>query len=331
MKLIIPMAGRGTRLRPHTHVTPKPLLPVVGVPMVERIVNTFTEVLPRPLTEGVFVLGDFPTEVNDQLSRICARHGMTASFVYQDEALGTGHAVYCAKDFLEGEIITVFADTVFTIDGAVSLEGADVVAFVKWVEDPRRFGVVMKDGDKITDFIEKPAEIISHEALIGIYYVQKGEQLRAALQHIIENDVTGHGSEYQLTDAFDYLVKQGKVIKTAQVTDWLDCGTIDALMDTSRFLLKRPGEARKLGVVEESVVIEPVFIGEGAVVRHSVVGPNVVIEAGAEITDSIIRNSLIFSGARIKTSHLVDSLIGRDASLVGPLNKLNIGDHSSSG
>ncbi|MGA7304817.1 MAG: sugar phosphate nucleotidyltransferase [Rhodothermales bacterium] len=331
MKLIIPMAGRGTRLRPHTHVTPKPLLPVVGVPMVERIVNTFTEVLPRPLTEGVFVLGDFPTEVNDQLSRICARHGMTASFVYQDEALGTGHAVYCAKDFLEGEIITVFADTVFTIDGAVSLEGADVVAFVKWVEDPRRFGVVMKDGDKITDFIEKPAEIISHEALIGIYYVQKGEQLRAALQHIIENDVTGHGSEYQLTDAFDYLVKQGKVIKTAQVTDWLDCGTIDALMDTSRFLLKRPGEARKLGVVEESVVIEPVFIGEGAVVRHSVVGPNVVIEAGAEITDSIIRDSLIFSGARVKTSHLVDSLIGREASLVGPLNKLNIGDHSSSG
>lgn len=331
MKLIIPMAGRGTRLRPHTHVTPKPLLPVVGVPMVERIVNTFTEVLPRPLTEGVFVLGDFPTEVNDQLSRICARHGMKASFVYQDEALGTGHAVYCAKDFLEGEIITVFADTVFTIDGAVSLEGADVVAFVKWVEDPRRFGVVMKDGDKITDFIEKPAEIISHEALIGIYYVQKGEQLRAALQHIIENDVTGHGSEYQLTDAFDYLVKQGKVIKTAQVTDWLDCGTIDALMDTSRFLLKRPGESRKLGVVEESVVIEPVFIGEGAVVRHSVVGPNVVIEAGAEITDSIIRDSLIFSGARVKTSHLVDSLIGREASLVGPLNKLNIGDHSSSG
>jgi glucose-1-phosphate thymidylyltransferase len=299
--------------------------------MVERIVNTFTEVLPRPLTEGVFVLGDFPTEVNDQLSRICARHGMKASFVYQDEALGTGHAVYCAKDFLEGEIITVFADTVFTIDGAVSLEGADVVAFVKWVEDPRRFGVVMKDGDKITDFIEKPAEIISHEALIGIYYVQKGEQLRAALQHIIENDVTGHGSEYQLTDAFDYLVKQGKVIKTAQVTDWLDCGTIDALMDTSRFLLKRPGESRKLGVVEESVVIEPVFIGEGAVVRHSVVGPNVVIEAGAEITDSIIRDSLIFSGARVKTSHLVDSLIGREASLVGPLNKLNIGDHSSSG
>lgn len=331
MKLIIPMAGRGTRLRPHTHVTPKPLLPVVGVPMVERIVNTFTEVLPRPLTEGVFVLGDFPTEVNDQLAKICARHGMTASFVYQDEALGTGHAVYCAKDFLEGEIITVFADTVFTIDGAVSLEGADVVAFVKWVDDPRRFGVVMKDGDKITDFIEKPAEIISHEALIGIYYVQKGEQLRAALQHIIENDVTGHGSEYQLTDAFDYLVKQGKVIKTAQVTDWLDCGTIDALMDTTRFLLKRPGEARKLGVVDESVVIEPVFIGEGAVVRHSVVGPNVVIEAGAEITDSIIRDSLIFAGARVKTSHLVDSLIGRDASLVGPLHKLNVGDHSSSG
>ena len=331
MKLIIPMAGRGTRLRPHTHVTPKPLLPVVGVPMVERIVNTFTEVLPRPLTEGIFVLGDFPSEVNDQLAAICARHGMKASFVYQDEALGTGHAVYCARDFLEGEIITVFADTVFTIDEAVSLEGADVVAFVKWVEDPRRFGVVMKQGDQITGFVEKPTEIISHEALIGIYYVQKGEHLRHALRHIIENEVTGHGSEYQLTDAFDYLIKEGSVIKTAQVTDWLDCGTIEALMDTSRFLLNRPGEARNLGVVEESVVIDPVFIGEGAVVRHSILGPNVVVEAGAEITNSIVRDSLIFSGARVQTAHLMESLVGRNASLVGPLQKVNVGDHSSSG
>lgn len=325
------MAGRGTRLRPHTHVTPKPLLPVVGVPMVERIVNTFTEVLPRPLTEGIFVLGDFPSEVNDQLTGICERHGMKASFAYQDEALGTGHAVYCAREFLEGEVITVFADTVFTIDEAVSLEGADVVAFVKWVDDPRRFGVVMKDGDRITGFVEKPAEIISHETLIGIYYVQEGRRLREALQHIIENDVTGHGREYQLTDAFDYLIKEGLVFKTAQVTDWLDCGTIDALMDTSRFLLNRPGEARNLGTVEESVVIEPVFIGEGAVLRRSIVGPNVVVEAGAEITDSIVRDSLIFSGARVRTYNLTDSLVGQNASLVGHLQKLNVGDHSSSG
>ena len=119
MKLVIPMAGRGTRLRPHTHVTPKPLLPVVGIPMVERIVNTFIEVLPRPITEAVFILGDFPSEVNEALTAICERHGLRASFVRQDQALGTGHAIHCARDYLDGEIITVFADTLFTMDGPV--------------------------------------------------------------------------------------------------------------------------------------------------------------------------------------------------------------------
>ena len=331
MKLIIPMAGRGTRLRPHTHVTPKPLLPVVGVPMVERIVNTFTQVLPRPLSEGVFVLGDFPQEVNEQLTQICERHGMKASFVYQDVALGTGHAVDCARDFLEGEIISVFADTVFTIDTAVSFEGADVVAFVKWVEDPRRFGVVVMKDDRITGFVEKPKEIISNEALIGIYYVKEGERLRDALKYIIENEVTGHGNEYQLTDAFDYMIKQRLVFKTAQVTDWLDCGTIEALMDTSRFLLNRPGEARMLGTTEESVIIQPVHIGEGAVVRRSIVGPNVVVEAGAQITDAIVRDSIVFSGARIQTVQLRDSLVGREATLSGHLHKVNVGDHSFAG
>ncbi|HUF11022.1 MAG TPA: sugar phosphate nucleotidyltransferase [Rhodothermales bacterium] len=331
MKLIIPMAGRGTRLRPHTHVTPKPLLPVVGVPMVERIVNTFTQVLPRPLSEGVFVLGDFPQEVNEQLTQICERHGMKASVVYQDIALGTGHAVDCARDFLEGEIIAVFADTVFTIDTAVSLEGADVVAFVKWVEDPRRFGVVVMTDDRITDFVEKPKEIISNDALIGIYYVKEGERLRGALKYIIENEVTGHGNEYQLTDAFDYMLKQGLVFRTAQVTDWLDCGTIEALMDTSRVLLNRPGEARMLGTIEESVIIQPVYMGEGAVVRRSIVGPNVVVEAGAQITDAIVRDSIVFSGARIQTAQLRDSLVGREATLSGHHYKVNVGDHSSAG
>jgi len=329
MKLIIPMAGRGTRLRPHTHVTPKPLLPVVGIPMVERIVTTFTRVLPRPLTEGVFILGDFPQEVNDQLADICERHDMKASFVYQDVALGTGHATYCAHEHLDGEVIVVFADTVFTIDDKVSLEGADVVAFVKWVEDPRRFGVVMKDGDRITDFVEKPAEIISNEALIGIYYVREGARLREALRYIIDHDVTGHGNEYQLTDAFDHLLKQGLHFTTAQVTDWLDCGTIDALMDTSRFLLQRPEEAKKLGTIENSEIVEPVYVGADAVVRNSVVGPNVVVESGAVIDESTVKDSIIFSGAVVKKAEIADSMVGRDARVSGRYQRLNIGDHST--
>ena len=329
MKLVIPMAGRGTRLRPHTHVTPKPLLPVVGIPMVERIVNTFIEVLPRPLTEGVFVLGDFPHEVNDALSTICDRHGIKASFVYQEKALGTGHAVHCAHEHLDGEVIVVFADTIFTMAGPADLEGADVVAWVKHVDDPSRFGVAVREGDRITAFVEKPPELISNEALIGIYYVKDGRRLKSAIQKLMDDEITGHSGEYQLTDAFDILLKQELVFKTAGVTDWLDCGTIEAFVDTSRFLLDR--EAGVAGHVEDSSLIEPVFIGDGATVRGSVIGPNVVIEAGASVIQSTLSETIVFGDASIESSELTNSLVGHSAVVKGASGAINIGDHSTVG
>jgi glucose-1-phosphate thymidylyltransferase len=329
MKLVIPMAGRGTRLRPHTHVTPKPLLPVVGIPMVERIVNTFIEVLPRPLTEAVFVLGDFPAEVNEALTAICERHGMRASFVYQDKALGTGHAIHAARDYLDGEVITVFADTLFGMDRAASLDGADVLAWVKHVEDPSRFGVAVRDGDRITELVEKPAELISNEALIGIYYVRNGSELKAAIQKLIDDDITGHGNEYQLTDAFDILLKKGLIFQTEDVSEWLDCGTIEAFVETSFHLLER--EHSVLGTVDDSELIPPVFIGEGATICNSTIGPNVVVEAGARISGSTISSSIIFGGASVNDSRLSDSIVGHHADVSGMTGKLDIGDHSSVG
>src|SRR5690554_473109 len=217
MKLIIPMAGRGTRLRPHTHVTFKPLLPVRGTSMVERIMDTFADVLPRGLDEAVFILGpDFGQEVRDSLTDISERHGLAASFGVQERALGTAHAVYQAGDHLDGECVIVFADTLFYMDEKPSLDDADAVIWVKHVDDPRRFGVVVKDeNEHITDFVEKPAEPISNEAIIGIYYVRDGAALKREIDYIIDHNVTGHGSEYQLTDALDRMLKGGAVFKTA--------------------------------------------------------------------------------------------------------------------
>lgn len=329
MKLIIPMAGRGTRVRPHSHVTPKPLLPVKGKSMVERIVDTFNRVLPKKLDEGVFVLGpDFGREVRDQLTEICERHGMTAHFGVQEKAEGTAHAVYCAGDHLEGEGISVFADTLFDMDPLDELESADVVAWVKHVEDPSRFGVAVREGDRIVELVEKPSEPISTEALIGIYYVKDLARLRREIQHLLDHDVRGAGGEFQLTDAFDRMLKDGAAFKTAGVTEWLDCGTIPALLDTTKFILAKEHDDLHQGDVEKSVLFDPVYIGPGAIVTGSVVGPNVSVEAGAHINGAVVRNSILFPHARVENAVLDESLVGQYGEVRPRPSVVNVGDHS---
>jgi glucose-1-phosphate thymidylyltransferase len=329
MKLIIPMAGKGTRLRPHTHVTPKPLLPVAGASMIERIVRTFQEVLPRKIDEAVFILGDFPPETKTQLREICSRYDIVAHFAYQEEALGTAHAVFCAEQHLDGEGIIVFADTLFYMQPLEDFGEADGVVWVKDVEDPSRFGVVVKKEGRITDFVEKPSEPISREAIIGIYYVREMTLVRNEIKYLLENELAGHGDEYQITDAFDRMLKQGRIFKTASVTDWLDCGTIDALMATTRVILDRESERPKQGSVEDSVLIEPVYVGPGAKVVQSIIGPHVAIEAGAEIHRSLISHSIVFADAKVDQAILADSLIGHHASVEGRAERLNVGDDSS--
>lgn len=297
--------------------------------MVERIVDTFNSVLPRNLDDGVFVLGpDFSADVRDQLAGICERHGMNAHFAVQDQALGTAHAVDCAGDHLEGEGIIVFADTLFDMEPGVDLEDADVVAWVKEVEDPSRFGVAVREGDKITAFVEKPSTPISREALIGIYYVKDLAALKRQIEYLIEHRVQGHGGEYQLTDAFDRLLKEGKVFKTASVTEWLDCGTIPALMETTQHILEKEQDSLHEGDVRNSIIIDPVYIGPGAIISDSVVGPHVSVEAGARIERSVISRSILFADASVRDAVLQDSLIGRNAEVMDAPRQLNIGDHS---
>ncbi len=331
MKLIIPMAGRGTRVRPHSHVTPKPLLPVCGKSMVERIVSTFSAVLPRPITEGVFVLGpDFGQDVRDELSDVCRRHGAEAHFAVQDVARGTAHAVACARDHMDGEGIVVFADTLFFMEPDLDLEDADVVAWVKHVDDPSRFGVAVREGDRIVELVEKPAELISTEALIGIYWCRDLALLQDAIQYLFDENLTGHGNEYQLTDAFDRMLKDDRVFKTATVTEWLDCGTIPALLDTTKVILRHERHAPDAaGVSGNAIIHEPVFLGEGATISGGEVGPYVSVEAGAQIVNSHVSDSIVFADARVTKSRLQASLVGRSAEVTDFDGALNIGDHST--
>jgi glucose-1-phosphate thymidylyltransferase len=329
MKLIIPMAGRGTRVRPHSLVTPKPLLAVCGKSMVERIIDTFTRVLPRSLDESVFILGpDFGENVRTQLRTLCEERGIQAHFAVQEKAQGTAHAVYCAGEHLQGEGIVVFADTLFDMKPGVNLAGADVVAWVKHVDDPSRFGVAVRDGDRITAFVEKPQNLISNEALIGIYYVARLENLRAAVDHMVRNDERGPTGEFYLTDAFDKLLKQGFVFKTATVSEWLDCGTIEALMETTKTILSKESDNLHVGTVHNSIIHDPVFIGPGARVVHSVIGPYVSIEEGSEVSGAIIRDSIIFANARVEHAVLANSLVGQNARVVDRPRRINVGDHA---
>lgn len=329
MKLIVPMAGRGTRVRPHSHVTPKPLLSVRGRSIVERIVDTFSRVLPETPEDGVFVLGpDFGTEIRDQLTKICDERGITPHFPVQDEALGTAHAVGCAEEHLHGDGVVVFADTLFELTEEVTLGEAGVVAFVREVDDPRRFGIAVRDGEQVTELIEKPEDPVSNEALIGIYYIRDLAKVKEGIDYLIENDLSGAGGEYQLTDALDHRLQQGDVFTTASVDAWMDCGTIPALLDTTGRVLERESGADREGTVRDSVIHEPVYVGPGATVENAVVGPHVSIEEGATVSNSVVRESIVFAEGRVENAVLTDSIVGRYAAVNQQVQSINVGDHS---
>ncbi len=323
------MAGRGTRVRPHSHVTPKPLLSVRGKSLVERIVDTFVRVLPTPPDASVFVLGpDFGENVRSQLKAICKKRKMKALFCVQETPEGTAHAVYAAKEYMDGEGIVVFADTLFDMEGQVKLDDADVVAWVKFVEDPSRFGVAVREGDRIVSLVEKPTDLISNEALIGIYYVKELDNLRKEIDHMIKENRRGPTGEFYLTDAFDQMLKAQLVFKTASVSEWLDCGTIKALMETTKIILSKEVSDLKQGEVHNSLIKNPVYIGPGAKVSNAVIGPYVSIEEGAEVNGAIIRDSIIFANAVVEHAILANSMIGQYAQVKEMARMINVGDHA---
>lgn len=321
------MAGRGTRVRPHSHTTPKPLLPVAGTMIIERIVETFARTLDRNIDEIVYILGpDFGREIKETLQEMSDRHSAKATFRVQDVALGTAHAVSCANEDLKGEVIIVFADTIFDSREKVTVDEADSVIWLKEVDDPSRFGVAVHDGDTITDFVEKPSEPISNLAIIGVYYFKEGEDLKKEIQYLLDNKVTGHGNEYQLTDALDRLLKDGKTFKKATVDEWLDCGTLPAWLNTTVEILKK--EKHAYTNYKNTTIHPPVFIGEGVEISNSEIGPNVSIEAGSVITNCVLKNSIIQKSAVLDGSKLDGSTIGNHAEIHGAIGEIHVGDHS---
>lgn len=330
MKLIIPMAGRGTRVRPHSHTVPKPLLPVAGTMIIERIVETFNRTLDRDINEIVYILGpDFGEDIKQPLREMSKRHNAKAIFEVQAEALGTAHAVACANEHLDGEVIIAFADTIFDSEKAFDLGDADSVIWLKKVEDPSRFGVAVYEGDTITGFVEKPKEFISDLAIIGVYYFKNGKALKEKIEKVIADDMRGPGGEYFLTAALDMMIKEGKVFKTATVDEWLDCGTLPAWLETTGLIVEKEFESVDESKYPDSKIIPPVYIGEGVKIEGSTVGPKVSIEANTVIKNSTIENTIIRDHASLENVETKGSTIGAYTSLKNVKGKVDVGDHSS--
>ena len=331
MKLIIPMAGVGKRMRPHTLTIPKPLLPIAGKPIVHRLVEDITRVIGKPFDEIAFIIGNFGKEVEDQLCSIARETGSKPRIYYQSEALGTAHAVLCAAPSLHGPVVVAFADTLFMADNMPFDEKDDAVVWVQKVNNPHQFGVVKIGSDGvITDFIEKPKEFVSDLAIIGIYYVRDGKNFKEELQHLVTANISKNG-EYQLTDALENMKNKGIHFKTGQVDEWLDCGNKDATIYTNKRILESlDGKplVHETATVINSVIIPPCFIGKETMVENSVVGPFVSVGAYSQVKNSILRNSIVQRHAYVAEAHIDNSMIGNHAEIVGSASEVNVGDYN---
>jgi glucose-1-phosphate thymidylyltransferase len=331
MKIIIPMAGMGKRMRPHTLTTPKPLIPIAGKPMVQRIVEDITKVCDEKVDEIAFVVGRFGKEAEDNLVKVAQSLGAKGSIYYQDQPLGTAHAIMCAKECLTGKVVVAFADTLFKADFKLDSSQEGII-WVQKVDDPKPFGVVKLDASNvITDFVEKPQEFISDLAIIGIYYFKDGEYLRRELQYLLDNDIKDKG-EYQLTNALENMKSKGTKFTPGKVTEWLDCGNKDATVYTNQRILefiKDTGIVSKTHKNVDSKIIEPCFIGENVQLMNSVVGPHVSIGDNTVVENSVIRNSIIQTNSKIRKADISNSMIGNHAEYTGTSSDLSIGDYST--
>ncbi|NCP45719.1 MAG: nucleotidyltransferase [Flavobacteriales bacterium CG18_big_fil_WC_8_21_14_2_50_32_9] len=330
MKIIVPMAGRGSRLRPHTLTIPKPLLPIAGKPIVQRLVEDITKVCGEPVDEIAFIIGDFGTEVEKNLIAVAESLGAKGSIYYQEEALGTAHAILCAKDSLKGKVVVAFADTLFKADFKLNSD-AEGIIWVNQIDDPRAFGVVKLDENNIiTDFVEKPQEFVSDLAIIGIYYFKDGAYLKNELQYLIDNDIKEKG-EYQLTNALENMKQKGTKFVPGKVDEWLDCGNYAATVYTNQRVLEFIKNETIIDASlqkENTVIIEPCYIGKNVQLTNSVIGPHVSIGDNCEINNAIITNSLIQKNTHIQTANIANSMVGNFAKINGKAQELSVGDYN---
>ena len=332
MKIIVPMAGRGSRLRPHTLTVPKPLVPIAGKPIVQRLVEDITRVCGQKVDEIAFVVGDFGAVVEAELLEIAKGLNVKGTIYHQDQALGTAHAILCAKKALEGPVVVAFADTLFRADFTLDAE-KDGIIWVQKVQDPKAYGVIkMNENNVITDFIEKPEEFVSDLAIIGIYFFKDGLKLSDELQYLIDNNITEKG-EFQLTNALENMKQKGAEFYPGKVDEWLDCGNPVAAVHANKRVLEYTAndEARKALNIEDAHILEPCYIGANVQLKNCTIGPYVSIGNGTCITNSTIKNTIIQNNTTIIGADLEDSMIGNHVEYRGGKKRISIGDYSKIG
>lgn len=327
------MAGRGSRLRPHTLTIPKPLIPIAGKPIVHRLVEDIAGVLNQDIDEVAFIIHEsFGKKVEEELIAIAQKLGAKGTIYYQNEALGTGHAIMCAKESLSGPAVIAYADTLIRADFDLD-KTADSVIWVKQVDQPEAFGVInLNENNEIIELVEKPKEFVSDLAVIGIYYFKDVAVLKNELQLVLDNNIV-HGGEYQINDGIKQMMAKGMKFVPGKVEEWMDCGNKDVTVDTNNrmlnFLHNDGIHLIEYDVKQEnSTIIPPCYIGKNVVLTNATIGPNVSLGDGCHVSDSTIKNSLIQTHSHIKNAHLDNAMIGNHVSFDGKFTSISIGDYS---
>jgi len=330
MKIIVPMAGRGSRLRPHTLTTPKPLISISGKPIVQRLVEDIAETCNEKIEEIAFIIGDFGIEVENKLKEIATKLDAKGTIYYQNEPLGTAHAILCAKESLSGRCVVAFADTLFKTKFVLD-KTKDGIVWVKQIKDPSSFGVVkLNKSSEIEAFIEKPTKFVSDLAIIGVYYFKSAESLKKELQFLIDKDIKDKG-EYQLTSALENMQKNGLKFGTGKVDEWLDCGNKNSTVQTNAKILEFQGNnVSGKANIENTKVVAPCFISENAIIKNSIIGPYVSIGSNTSIQNTVITNSMVQNNSNIKNAKLENSMIGNNVVFDGKLllQEVSLGDYS---
>ena len=327
------MAGRGSRLRPHTLTVPKPLIPVAGKPIVHRLVEDIAGVLNQKIDEVAFIIHEsFGKQVEEDLIAIAQKLGAKGTIYYQNEALGTGHAIMCAKDSLDGPAVIAYADTLIRADFDLDTT-ADSVIWVKQVDQPEAFGVVnLNANGEIIELVEKPKEFVSDLAVIGIYYFKDIAVLKNELQSVLDNNII-HGGEYQINDGIKQMMAKGMKFVPGQVDEWMDCGNKNVTVETNTIMMgvlhiDRENLVSADVKLENATIIPPCSIAEDVILINATVGPNVSLGKGCHVIDSTIKNSLIQTHAHIKNANLDNAMIGNHVNFDGNFTSISIGDYS---
>lgn len=332
INLVIPMAGKGKRMRPHTLTTPKPLIPIAGKPIVARLVEEIDAVCQDQIATIGFVVQELESAMQAQLRAIAQGVGAQACFYEQPAALGTAHAIFCAQALLQGKVMIAFADTLFKGSPRVDTSQESVI-WVKQVQEPSAFGVVKLGNDQfVTDFIEKPGKFAADLAIIGIYYFREGEVLQKAIQDLIMQGTTQDG-EYQLTTVLAAMKHQGIQFATQEVAEWLDCGNKEATLYTNQrfltFLQDRKDLIAPTAQVHHSIIIPPVYLGEAVVVNNTILGPYVAVGSHTHIDNARIQNSIIQEHSIISNANLQNSMLGSYVHFSGKIAEVNVGDYNT--